>query len=533
MPIKFDDKFLIRPGTKKEYTPEMVQEIIKCSQDVVYFAKHYYTIIHPTKGQMVIPLFPYQEKMLRAFQKNRFNVVLSARQIGKSTCTCIFILWCALFSENKTIAILANKQSTAKSLIEDIKKAYVELPIWLKPGPVEYNALNMTFENGTKVFASATTEDALRGESVSLLFCDEFAFVPQNIADAFWKSNFPTLSQGGAAILVSTPNGAAGKFYEIYKEAETGKSPFVPLKVNWDEYPGRDEKWKEDMIVAVGKLGFLQEYCCSFTGSTTTLIDGDILTKLVGEEPPYNPTPYYAIWKKYVPGRVYAFGVDTAHGGGNDYSVINIYDITTYPYDGKYEQVALYRRNDINIFEFEKECLELTKKWGEPILVCETNEMGLGNVFCENIYMEDGYERVFYDMDEGKYGVYSNVKTKKLMTTYLKDDIEKGKMKINSKVMISELGIFEEKESSPGTFAARKGRGFNDDTVMSGGWLSYMLRSRWFGDMVDELYTNPKMNLMIEEKDEEKIDAERLDIFNNIFKTDMDNNDDFEKELWR
>lgn len=284
MPIQYDDRYLLRPGIKKEYTAEMIQHIMSCSRDVLYFASNFYTIIHPTKGQMIIPLFKFQKEMLKAFQENRFNIILSARQIGKSTCACIFILWFAIFNKDKTIAILANKQNTAKSLIEDIKKAYAELPAWIKPGLEEYNALNITFENGTKIFASATTEDALRGESVSLLFCDEFAFVPQNIAEAFWKSNFPTLSQGGAAILVSTPNGAAGKFYEIYKEAEGGNSPFKPFKVNWHEFPGRDEKWKEDMIAAVGKVGFQQEYACVLGNTRINIRVNDIIYEVeIGE----------------------------------------------------------------------------------------------------------------------------------------------------------------------------------------------------------------------------------------------------------
>lgn len=364
--------------------------------------------------------------------------------------------------------------------------------------------------------------------------CDEFAFVPQNIAEPFWRSNFPTLSNGGAAILVSTPNGAAGKFYEIYKEADAKQSPFVPFKVNWHEFPGRDEKWKEDMIASIGKVAFAQEYNCSFTGSSVTLIDGDILSRLSGDEPPHIPAPHYMIWKKFVPGRVYAFGIDTAHGGGNDYSVINIYDITTYPIDGKYEQVAMYRRNDINIFAFEKETLELTKKWGQPIVICESNEMGLGNVLCEQLYMEDGYERMYYDMETGKGGIQANVKTKKLATTYFKDDVEKGKCKIHSKIQLSEMGIFEEQESSPGTFKARKGRGFNDDTVTSSYWMSYLLKSKWFEDMTDEIYKDPISRQTAIPKDGEKIDEEQLETFNSIFTSDLDGaGDDWEKELWK
>lgn len=273
---------------------------------------------------------------------------------------------------------------------------------------------------------------------------------------------------------------------------------------------------------------------CSFTGSTVTLIDGDSLAKLKGEDPPYTPTPFYSIWKKYVVGRVYGFGIDTAQGAGSDYSVISIFDITNFLSTGKYEQVALYRRNDQNIFNFTKDVLELAKKWGEPVIICENNETGLGNILCNQLYMEDGYERVYYDIDSGKYGITANSKTKKLATTYFKEDVESGNCIIISKIEINELGFFEEKEGSHGTFAARKGRGFNDDTVAASYWFSFLLRSRWFEDISDEIYTNPGNRIVTEVKDEEKLNEETLDTFNNIFTSDTDHSgDDFEKELWR
>ncbi len=536
MPITYDDRYIIRPGVAKQLSNEQVAELLECAQDVKYFAKKYYTIVHAVKGEMLIKLYGYQERLLDCFQNNKAVILCSPRQAGKTTCTCIYLLWYAIFNKSKEIAILANKQSTAVDILEDIKKGYEMLPAWMKPGISVYNKLDIVFENGTKIFASATSEDSLRGHSCSKIFLDEFAHINSGVTDKFWPSTLPVIATGGSIIVVSTPNGAVGKFYELYKEAQAGKNGFVPFTINWNEIPGRDEEWKEKMVAQMGKLAFYQEFANSFTGSSLTLIEGDKLAEMKTKEiePAYIPMPFYFIWKKYVPGRVYAFGIDSAQGAGSDNSVIMIYDITTYPVNGKYELVALYQRNDINIFNFSKEVLDLTSKWGEPVIICENNETGLGNILCNQLYMEDGYERVFYDSESGKYGITANSKTKKLATTYFKEDVESGKCIIYSKIVINELGLFEEKENSPGTFAARRGRGFRDDTVAGSYWVSYLLKSRWFEDMIDEIYTNPANRIAPEVKDEEKLNEETLDTFNSIFTSDMDHSgDDFEKELWR
>lgn len=452
-----------------------------------------------------------------------------------TTCTCIYLLWYALFNSKKEIAILANKQNTAVDILDDIKKGYEMLPAWMKPGISVYNKLDIVFENGTKIFASATSEDSLRGHSCSKIFLDEFAHIGSNVTDKFWPSTLPVISTGGSIIVVSTPNGATGKFYELYKEAESGKNGFKSFTINWDEVPGRDEAWKETMIKQMGKLEFYQEFANSFTGSSMTLIEGDTLAKMKTKEieAPYQPDRFYSIWKKYVHGRVYAFGIDTAQGAGSDYSVIMIYDITTYTRDKKYELVAMYRRNDANIFNFTKEVLHLTTLWGQPIIICENNETGLGNILCTQLYMEDGYERVYYDKESGKYGITANIKTKKLATTYFKEDVEAGNCIIHSKIVINELGMFEEKEGAHGMFAARKGRGFNDDTVSGSYWLSYLLKSTWFEDMIEEIYKDPISRQTAIPKDDEKIDEEQLDTFNSIFTSDLDSGgEDFERELW-
>lgn len=263
MPIAYDDKQIVRPNRDIQFTPEMVRELARCAADIIYFAEKYYTIIHPVKGEMVIKLYPYQKEMIKAMSENRFSIFCCGRQLGKSTCACIYLLWYTLFNPTKTVAILANMQSTAVSLVSDIKKGYAMLPAWLKPGVTKYDQLELGFENDSRIFARATSKNAIRGESISLMFLDEFSFVPQEIAEEFWVSNFPTISTGGSVVVVSTPNGTAGKFYQLWNNATTTQQKqWKSMKVKWDAHPDRDEQWKEDQLQSLGKIKFQQEHNC-------------------------------------------------------------------------------------------------------------------------------------------------------------------------------------------------------------------------------------------------------------------------------
>lgn len=514
MPIAYDDRYVLRPGHQVEFTREMVMELQKCAVDIIYFSENYYTIVHPTKGKMVISLYDFQKELLSVFNSGKRSIICSGRQLGKTTCSCIYLLWYSIFNADKDIAILANKQSTAASIVSDIKEAYEQLPPWMKPGVKKYDNLTIIFDNGTKVYARATSPDALRGESVSLMFLDEFAFVPENIAEDFWASQLPTLSTGGSVIIVSTPNGTAGLFYKLWKQSEKRDSGWNNLKITWDRHPDRDENWKEQTIKDLGsKIQFAKEHACSFTGSSYTLIDGDVLEKIQAKEPTHYTEEGYYAWKKPVPGHLYMAGVDVAKGANSDYHVINIYDVTNFFKNGRYEQVAIYRRNDISVFDFKDKVVEIAKIWNDAVVIVENND--LGHVVVQNIYFEDGYENTWYDYDKGEYGVRSSPKTKPLAISYFKEDIESGNQIVNSQDMITELGYYEEIRT--GIFGARNGREFHDDTVSSGYWVSFGLRSRWFEDYYDWWLknNNPNHEKLMEyaERENEKADAEVADSF--------------------
>jgi len=285
MPIKYDDEKVIKPGVTRNLTQDQLLEIAKCQLDVKYFANNYYKIVSNELGEHTIKLREFQFRLLDHYVNSRHDIVNSGRQSGKTTTSCVFLLWSAIFNEHCNIAVLANKQKNAVEILDDIRKAYEGLPPFMKPGITEYNNTKIEFENGSAIFGAATSENALRGFSAKILFCDEFAFVPKNIADKFWKSNFPIIGNTGKVILVSTPNGANGLYYDIWQSAnkKDGNYPFAPFKVEWWEVPGRDEKFKQDMIASIGMTGWCQEYLCQFEGSSKTLINGESLIRLSKE----------------------------------------------------------------------------------------------------------------------------------------------------------------------------------------------------------------------------------------------------------
>ena len=526
MPVSYDKvKGLKRPGCQTEFTQEQMKEFMRCARDIIYFAQTYFTVIEEKRGKHVIKLFDYQIETLKAFIENRFVVLNFGRQLGKSTCLSIYILWLAMFDVDKTIGILSNKEASAMSLMKDIKLAYLEMPDFLKPGAEKWDQSVIGFDNGSTIMGGTTAEDSFRGESLSLLALDEFAHVPQEIADNFFTSAFPTVSNGGRMIMVSTPNGSVGRFYDIFVNA--GKisngvaNPFKALKVDWSRHPDRDEKWKEQTLAILGKVKFCQEHECSFSGSSNTLIDGNVLSKLQTIDPSWIPEEGFYLWKQPTNKRFYAFGIDVSKGAGNntDYSVINIFDVTDFATTGIYEQIGIFRRNNIVLFDFIDKIYDISKYFNNPMIVVENNTTG--DVICSVLYNDKEYENIYFDYDKAEHGINANVKTKPMALNFFKDDVESGRMRIHSKDMITELTYFE--EINPGIFKARPGRNLHDDTISSAYWISYALRSRYFQD--DFMYYAGKMITSAEGKrPEAEQDEDILNTFNKYIKpiTDKD-----------
>jgi hypothetical protein len=534
MTIKYDDKngSIKRPNEMIQYDRVMISNFAQAAQDIFFFAEHFFYIVHPVSGSQLIQLRDYQKRMLMAFIDHRMNVVLSARQIGKTTIACIYFLWYAMFNKDKTLAILANKADTAKSILSDIKFAYENMPSYMKPGVLEYNVNSIVFDNGTKIFAKATSPDALRGEAISVLLSDEFSFVPANIADAFWTSNYPTLSTGGRAIIVSTPNGTGNLFYKLWKDALDKRNTFNPVKVDWHEVPGRDEAWKEETIKNIGKIKFAQEYGNQFAGSTVTLIDADVIVnKLKWSEPFMQPDDDTKLWKLPKEGHKYVICIDTGGGVGSDSSIMNVFDITEFPEEPA-EQVAIWKNNKTPPNEFADVLKAACEYWNEAYTIGETN--GLSAEVLSRLFNDYEYENIFMDMaNGGTFGVFATRKSKPIAALNFKELLENGSIKLNDAETIDEIGIFE--EVSPGVFKAKTGKNLHDDCVMTCLWLAYFLRSSYYEDE-KSMWGNENgySKQFSEDADADNEDA-NIDALQAFLEHDkMENGDDWlERDEWK
>jgi hypothetical protein len=380
MAIRYDDKYIKRPNTELEYTQEHVQELVKCRDNVLYFVQNYVKIVTLDEGEVLFNPREYQKETLELLANNRFFIGLWARQSGKTTIVAAYALWYSIFNSNKNIGIVSNKESSAKRILDNMKKMYEGLPAWIKPGVTEYAKTSITFDNGTKLIISATTADAFRGWPMNIVICDEFAFVPSNNAEDFWSSNYPTISSSTKSriIIISTPNGMFNIFHRLWTGAESGDNSFVPQKVIWDKVPGRDKEWAKEQIRNLGIHGFNQEFACKFLGSTNTVINPEVLRTLLNMDVAprfYDLKDRLRIWEKPLDGCKYVIGVDPAKGTGEHFSTIQILRInSTLPVD--LTQVATFEDNLTDVYEFSQIIHRLSIYYNNAYILCENNGEG-------------------------------------------------------------------------------------------------------------------------------------------------------------
>ena len=363
-----DDVYLGNPNLKKantaiEFTQEQILEFVKCKDDPVYFAKNYVKIVSLDEGLVPFKPYDFQEKLINRFHENRFNICKMPRQTGKSTTCVSYLLHYAIFNDSVNIGILANKAATARELLGRLQTAYENLPKWMQQGIMVWNKGSLELENGSKILAASTSARAVRGMSFNILFLDEFAFVPNHIADSFFASVYPTITSGKSTkvIMVSTPHGM-NHFYRYWHDAEKGKNEYVPTDVHWSEVPGRDEKWKAQTIANTSEQQFKIEFECEFLGSIDTLIAPSKLRTLVYENP-QTSNAGLDIYVEPEKNHDYVVTVDVARGVGEDYSAFVVVDITQFPH----KVVGKYRNNDIKPMLFPNIIFEINVVSSEMI----------------------------------------------------------------------------------------------------------------------------------------------------------------------
>ena len=329
--------YLGNPNLKKantpiEFTKENVAEYLKCKENPVYFAMNYVKIVTLDEGLKSFQPYDFQEKLINNFHDNRFNICKMPRQTGKSTTVISYLLHYVVFNDSVNVGILANKAATARELLGRLQTAYENLPKWMQQGILSWNRGSLELENGSKILAASTSASAVRGMSFNILFLDEFAFVPNHIADSFFASVYPTITSGQntKVIIVSTPHGM-NHFYRMWHDSEKGKNEYVPTDVHWSQVPGRDEVWKEQTIANTSEQQFKIEFECEFLGSVDTLIAPSKLKTLVYESP-LTTNAGLDIFQQTKENHDYITTVDVARGVGADYSAFVVVDITEFPH---------------------------------------------------------------------------------------------------------------------------------------------------------------------------------------------------------
>jgi hypothetical protein len=480
---------LKKANTQIEFTEDQIIEFLKCKEDPVYFARNYIKIVSLDHGLVPFEMYPFQEKLIQNFHDNRFNICKMPRQTGKSTTCVSYLLHYAVFNDNVNIAILANKASTARDLLGRLQLAYENLPKWMQQGIISWNKGSLELENGSKISSNSTSSSAVRGGSYNVIFLDEFAFIPNHIADDFFASVYPTISSGQSTkvIIVSTPRGM-NHFYRMWHDAERGKNEYTPTDVHWSEVPGRDEAWKEQTIANTSEQQFKVEFECEFLGSVNTLINPAKLRNLVYESP-LKRNAGLDIYENPKEEHNYLMTVDVARGLGNDYSAFIVFDITEFPY----KVVAKYRNNEIKPMLFPSVIHEVAKGYNDAWLLIEVND--IGDQVANILHFDLEYENVLmcamrgragqivgsgFSGKKSQLGVRMTAAVKKLGCSNLKTLLEDDKLLTVDYDIISELTTFAQRHNS---FEAEEG--CNDDLAMCLVIFSWLVAQDYFKEMTD------------------------------------------------
>ncbi len=469
-----DSVYLGNPNLKKanvqqEWTKEELEEYTRCMKDPIYFIQNYIKIVSLDEGLVPFSLYDFQKEMVGTFHNNRFTICKLPRQSGKSTTIIAYLLHYVLFNASVNVAILANKAATARDLLGRLQLAYEHMPKWLQQGVMSWNKGSLELENGSKILASSTSASAVRGGSYNIIFLDEFAYVPANVAEQFFSSVYPTISSGKTTkvMIVSTPHGM-NMFYKLWTDAEEERNEYVPIEVHWSEVPGRDEEWKAQTIKNTSESQFNTEFECEFLGSIDTLISPSKLRQLAYRAP-IASNAGLDVHIHPEEGRTYFLSADVSRGTKNDYSAFTVIDVTEMPY----KIVAKYKDNEIKPLIFPQKIYDVARAYNQAYVLIEVNDIGeqVANTLqfdleYDNLCMASMRGRAGQVLGGGfsggraQLGVRTTKAVKKIGCSNLKQMVEDNKLIVEDIDVISELSTFIVKGAS---FEADEG--CNDDLV--------------------------------------------------------------------
>ena len=473
-------------GVNIPFTEDQVKEYMKCAADPIYFIETYCKIISLDHGLIDFKLYDCQKEKVKIIHDNRKVILMEGRQQGKTTTSAAYILWYTLFQESKQVAIMANKATAAREVLYRYQLMYENLPIWLQQGVTTWNKGDIELENNSKVFTAATTSSGIRGKSVNMLYVDEAAIIPNNVAEDFFTSVYPTISAGETTkiLLSSTPLGY-NHFWKFWNDAENGRNDFVPLYIPYTRIPGRDAKWAEQQKRQLGELKYNQEVLCTFLGSALTLVRADVIGRLSPARIIYSKDGL-DVYDKPIKDHSYCLVADTAKGVGGDYSTFSIVDITESPY----KQVAKYRDNNISPMLFPSVIYKVATEYNQAYVLLEVNSSEqVGSI----LYSEMEYENILFvnrntdgqvvsgGFGGGKtqLGVNTDKKVKRIGCMNFKALIEENRLLVQDIDTIQEISTFI--ENNKGSYEADEG--YHDDLVMTLVLFGWLTTNPYFKDL--------------------------------------------------
>lgn len=472
-----------KPYVSVPYTDEQLEEFVKCADPIsgpAHFMTNYFYIQHPVKGRMTYMPFDYQKRLINTYHNYRFSISLMPRQTGKTTSAAGYLLWYAMFNPDSTILIAAHKYTGAQEIMQRIRYAYELCPDHIRAGVVSYNKGSIEFENGSRIVSQTTTETTGRGMSITLLYCDEFAFVRPTIAREFWTSISPTLSTGGKAIITSTPNSDEDQFATIWKEANKcideygnptslGINGFRAYRSYWNEHPDRDEKWAREEEGRIGEERFRREHGCEFLIFDETLISSSCLAGLQGI-PPIEKQGQVRWYQRPTKGNVYIVALDPSLGTGGDSAAIQVLEMPSCRQVGEWQHNRTTIQGQVRLIkEINQHIYEQTNTETDIYYSVENNTLGEAALIAISEIGEENIKGIFLSEPARagftrryRKGFNTTNKSKLAACAKIKNLIEKEKMKLSSSNLISEFKTFV---ASGGSFAAKIGE--KDDLVMS------------------------------------------------------------------
>ena len=489
-----EQNYLGNPNLKKanvqqQWTKEELKEYKKCMDDPQYFVENYIMIVSLDEGLVPFKLYDFQKDMIGTFHSNRFTICKLPRQSGKSTTIIAYLLHYVLFNPSVNVAILANKAATARDLLGRLQLAYEHLPKWLQQGVMSWNKGSLELENGSKILASSTSASAVRGGSYNIIFLDEFAYVPANVAEQFFSSVYPTISSGKTTkvMIVSTPHGM-NMFYKLWVDAEEKRNEYVPIEVHWSEVPGRDDAWKEQTIKNTSEAQFNTEFECEFLGSIDTLIAPAKLRTLAYRQP-IQSNAGLDVHVKPEEGHTYMLTADVSRGTSNDYSAYVVVDVSEIPY----KIVAKYKDNEIKPLLFPAKIYDVARAYNQAFVLVEVND--IGEQVASTLQFDLEYDNLMMASMRGRagqilgggfsggraqLGVRTTKAVKRIGCSNLKQLVEDNKIIIEDLDIINELSTFIIKGQS---FEADEG--CNDDLVACLFIFAWATDQQYFKELSD------------------------------------------------